>query len=338
VANDTDQTQGVINTCPSCGGALKAFASVCELCGHELAQVGANKTISDLVRRFDEIEAEAGRSGLRGSALGKEVVSRKARVIRDFPIPNSRADLQSLIYFIHPKVQDSIKPDPNAEDWRAKFSEVLGLAKNAYKGDAKTRAQFEDIERSLNTTLAGNLHLRAKRSPVVAIAVLAVIVLAVGGVVGTQYDKWKLKRCEDRDLEAAAKEKSRLEGVVGVVDALHKENKFLEANSALSKVKWEHQAECRTGDSDQARAAWDNRRKEMGAVLQQNESRMSADRKAEADGKKAEIEKAEAAQRAEIAKAEAAKRAEAERQAATKLTREVKQETSARKAATSKEF
>lgn len=328
MANESvDQKQGVINKCPSCGGPLKAFASVCELCGHELAQVSANRTISELVERFNQIEAEAERSGLRGSALEKEVIARKARVIRDFPIPNSREDLQSLIYFIHPKIQENIKPDPNAEDWRVKFGEVLNLAKNAYKGDAKTRAQFEEIERSLNTTLAGSIQIRAKRSPIIAIAVVAVMVLAIGGVIGTQYDKWKLKQCEDRDMEASAKEKSRLEVVLKQADALLKDRKFQDALSALNQLKWEYQAECKKTESDQMKTQWEEKRREMIALVQQGDSKLSADLKADADAKKAEIEKAEAE-----------KRAEAERQAAAKMGKEAKQESAARKAANAKEF
>ena len=339
MANDSsDNKQGVVNKCPSCGGALKAFVSVCESCGHELAQVGANRTISELVEKFNQIEDEAGRGGLRGRELEKEVVTRKARVIRDFPIPNSREDLQSLIYFIHPKVQQAIKPDPNAEDWRVKFGEVLSLAKNAYKGDAKTRAQFEDIERSLNTTLAGSIQVRAKRSPLIAITVVAVIVLVIGGVIGTQFDKWQLKQCEDRDVTASAKEKSRLETVAAQVNALHREQKFVDANSALQKMKWDYEAECRKPEASLARSQWEVKNREMADSLQQGESRMAIERKAEADEKKAGIEKADAAKRAEIAKVEGEKRAEAERKAVVKIVNEVKQESAARKSANSKEF
>ena len=46
-----NQKQGVINKCPSCGGALKAFASSCDLCGHELAGVGPNRTIAALAEK-----------------------------------------------------------------------------------------------------------------------------------------------------------------------------------------------------------------------------------------------------------------------------------------------
>ena len=46
------EQNGVVPKCPSCGGALKAFAARCELCGHELTGVGANRTVVDLVNNF----------------------------------------------------------------------------------------------------------------------------------------------------------------------------------------------------------------------------------------------------------------------------------------------
>ena len=330
MANESiNQKQGVINKCPSCGGPLKAFVSVCELCGHELAGVGANKTITELVLRFNEIEDEVSKSGVKGSTLEKEVVARKARIIRDFPIPNSREDLQSLIYFIHPKIQDSIKPDPNAEDWRVKFREVLNLAKNAYKGDAKTRAQFEDIERSLNTTLAGSIQTRVKRSPIWAIVVGTVVVVAIAGVIDSQMDKWKLKRCESEYAEGSVTEKNRLEGILRTSDSLHKEQKFSEALSALSQLKWEIQTECKKLESDLARAQWEEKRKETVELVQKSDSAASAQRKAE-------IDRVDAEKRAEEERKAAIKIAAEAKIAAAKVTAEAKQAISTRKAATDK--
>ncbi len=321
MANDSiSQKQGVINKCPNCGAPIKAFASVCEACDHELAGVGANKTITDLVQRFNEIEEEVAKTGAKGGSLEKEVVARKARVIRDFPIPNSREDLQSLIYFIQPKIQDSIKPDPNAEDWRVKFREVLNLAKNAYKGDAKTRADFEEIERSLNTTLAGSLQTRAKRSPLVAIAVVAVILLVIAGVVGSQMDKWKQKQCEEKYAVGSATEKARLETVLKQADAFHKEKKFADAQTSLNQLRWDYQEECKKPESDEAKVQWEEKRKEMVAVVQKSEAEAGAEKKAEAD------------------RAIADKRAEEEKQAAAENAVAAKQATTERKAATSKEW
>lgn len=330
-ADSIDQKRGVLNKCPSCGGPLKAFASVCELCGHELAEVGANKTIMELVKRFTEIESELDRSGLRGSNYEKELASRKARVIRDFPIPNSREDLQSLIYFIHPKIQDGLKPDPNAEDWRVKFSEVLSLAKNAYKGDAKTRTQFEEIERSLNTSLVGSLQTRAKRNPIVTIAVAGVILIALGGIGVAQYDKWKLKACEDRFVADSNVERTRLEGVLKEAMSMNSDGRFKDSSAAAEKLGWRLQAACKGADAAQAEALWDHKRNEMIALIQQTESKALAEKKVEND-------KIEAAKHAETKREEEKKRAMEESRVASKMASEAGRENAARKAAIKKEW
>lgn len=229
----------------------------------------ASKTISDLVDRFNGIEAEVDKAGLRGGNREKEIATRKAALIRDFPIPNSRADLQSLIYFIQPKIEDSLKPDPNAEDWRVKFREVLNLAKNAYKDDAATRVQFEEIERSLNTTLTGSLQTRVKRSPVVAVGVALVVILVIIGVVSTQIDKWKLKQCEERYAQGAAVEKTRLDGVVAAINIKLKEMKFPEAQASLHQLSWEYKESCKIDEAAQEKGKWEGKRKElMTAILQ----------------------------------------------------------------------
>lgn len=319
-ASSVNQKQGFINKCPSCGGALKAFVSTCELCGHELTGVTANRTITELVQKFNDIEAEMDRAGAQGAKRDKEVTARKSRVIRDFPIPNSREDLQSLIYFIHPKIQDNVKPDPNEEDWRVKFKEVLTLAKNAYKGDAKTRAEFEEIGRSLNTTLSGNLKTRAKRYPIVALGVGLVVVVAGIGLGSTQMDKWKLKQCEEKYTQGAGVERARLDSIVATVEAKLKERNFTVGLASLSQLRWAYQEACRLDEAKQEQARWEAKRTELTALIQKMES-------------------SELAQKSEAVNRELAqKRDDAERELAQQLTEKVKKASAEKKAATNKEW
>ena len=299
---------------------MKAFASICDLCGHELAGVTANRTIENLVDRFHQIEVEVNQAGIQGRDREKEIALRKARVIRDFPIPNSREDLQSLIYFIHPKIQDNIKPDPNAEDWRVKFREVLNLAKVAYKGDAKIRAQFEEIETSLNTTLSGSLQTQAKRYPVVALGVGLVMTLAVAGLGVSQYEKWKLKQCEAQYDKGAATEKSRLDSILLGVNAKLRDKSFTDALSSLNQLRWEYKASCREEDSKQEQVHWEEKRKEMLAIVQQSETKEEGQKRDDAN------------------RAEAQKRDEADRLLAEKISEKAKAASAARKAASDKEW
>lgn len=310
--NFPDANQGVINKCPGCGGPLKAFASRCELCGHELAGVRANKTVAGLVEKFNEAESQLTAAGMTGGKLEKELIARKGRIIRDFPIPNARDDLLSLIHFIHPRVQDNIKPDPNQEDWRVKFKEVLSLARNAYKGDAKVRAEFEELERGLNVTLSGALQGQVKRSPIMAIALAIVAVLAVGGIAMTQLDGLKKRQCEEQYEKGASGEKARLDGIVAALNAKQKNKNFAEARTLLGGLRWDYQETCKTDEAAKEKAAWDVRRKELESELQKAEvaDKASQDEAArrQAEEKRIAEEKALAAQLADKARAASSSR------------------------------
>lgn len=328
-----DQKQGVINKCPNCDGLLKAFASRCELCGHELAGVSASKTVTDLVQRFNGIEAALDAAGLQGSKREKELVARKGRLIRDFPVPNAREDLQSLIYFIHPKIQDNVKPDPNAEDWRVKFQEVLNLAKNAYRGDAKARAEFEAIESSLNISVSGVLKSRARRSPLIFIGLIVVAILCVVGFASTWVDGWKTKQCEEKYVHGAAAEKARLEGVSAAATAKLQANDYAAARAALDGLLWQYQEDCQSDDLARQKAAWEEKRQELLAQVDKAENAV-AEKQREAAQHEAELQRAEA-DRAQAQKQAVADRAEARRvaEAEGELGNKIRQRSAARQAA-----
>lgn len=318
MSNDgINQKQGVINKCPSCGGVLKAFATTCELCGHELAGVNANRTVTDLAQRFAEIEADVDRAGLTGRKRETEIDTRKGRLIRDFPIPNSREDLLSLIHFIHPKLQNNLKADPNAEDWRVKFKEVMALAKNAYKGDAKTRAEFEELERSLSTTISGDLKTSARRNPVLAIGLGVVAVAVVAGLASTQMDKRAQGQCIERYEKGAAAESARLEGIVAAISTKQKSGDFSQATADLATIHWNFKEEsCKQDSASQEASRWEARKKELAEQLQQ----------------------AQASAQQAVAAQEAQKKADADRQEAEKADEQAKEAASKRKAATNKEW
>lgn len=331
--SNIDQKQGVINKCPNCGGPLKAFAARCELCGHELAGVSASKTVTDLVQKFNGIEAALDAAGLHGSKRIKELVSRRGRIIRDFPIPNAREDLQSLIYYIVPKLQDDIKPDPNAEDWRAKFKEVLNLANNAYKGDAKVRAEFEEIERSLNVTVSGVLKGRAKRFPLLAAGVVAVAVLCVIGFASTQMDNWQQKQCEEKYATGALAEKARLEAISAAVTAKLQANDYAAAQASLNGLQWDYKESCKAEAALKEKVAWELQRDELHDRIQQAEravaekQREAAQR--EADQQRAEAEREAGQRRAVADRAETRRVAEAENE----LSDKIRQRSASRRAA-----
>lgn len=321
------QKAGSPNKCPSCGDALPAFASVCKSCGHELANVEVNRSLASLTQRFEEIEREIDGKGIVDRARQKAILERKAQVIRDFPIPNAREDLQQLLYFIQPKLLASVKPDPNVEDWRVKFAEVLNRARRAYRDDAKTLAEFEDLERSLQTTVTGDLALKAKRSPVVAI-LLGVCVLAALGVAGVlHHQKATSADCESAFEKGAVAERTRLDKLFAQVDAEIRGRSYTEAELHSGQLRWEFDASCRQDESAKSKALWDQKRAEIVALIKTGQGALEAETRA------AE-EKVAAARNEEQAKVAGQERAQAEKV----QKQEAKAATDARKASAESQF
>ena len=151
---------GDIKKCPSCGAPVESFNTKCTECGHEFRGIEASKTISTLFEKLDSIEKERETiklgvlTGLSGVLNGvsrqmqiEEIITRKkAALIRNFPIPNTREELLELLHFIHPKINNKASLDNNFNDWKARFNEIIGRAKFAYKNDKSMLAELQFYE------------------------------------------------------------------------------------------------------------------------------------------------------------------------------------------------
>lgn len=303
------------NKCPACRSPLPAMATKCEACGTELQAEAANKSVLTLAERFKLIEAELKKNGLSGSKLEAELKLRRGREIRDFPVPNGRADLLSLLHYIAPRL-DGANADPNIEEWRAKFREVTSLAKNSFKGDTKARAEVEEIERSAQVSMTGELKNRAKRSPVIAIVVVLVILVALGGLASVQMQKRKVAQCEEKYEQDATAEKARLDAIVVKAGNELKARNFADAKATASGLRWDLRPDCKQDAMSSMAAQWDQKRNELVDLISSEEAKLTAQKKA-AEEKLAADEKAAADKAAAAEAAAASKAATAVRKAAT---------------------
>lgn len=286
----TEQKKGSIHKCPSCGSQLGAFASSCVACGHEFTDVDANRSITALVERFEEIEREVDQKGIKGKNRLVAILEKKARVIRDFPVPNSREDLQQLMFFIQPKIVNSVQPDPNIEDWRVKFSEVLNRAKNAYRGDAAALVEFNRIEESIQTSVGQDLRIKAKRNPLFVTLLVAIVVIGGAVAVSSQLDGAKLRECEAAYTQSAQTEGSRLEKIEAGIDLDYKNKQYTQAAAGAGKLVWQlGDGGCKVDANRQARSFWDTKRTAMAALARQGVDGAAAEARAATEHQAAEV-------------------------------------------------
>ena len=145
----TQVKMGKIRKCPACGTSVNAFDTACSACRHEFSDIEASRTIQSLYEKLQAVDYAADAND------NDFVASRRAAIIRDYPIPNSRDELLELLYFIQPKLTDLSYDDPNYNDWSVKFSEVLMRAKSAYKNDSKKLVEIAEIEERGQLTKVG---------------------------------------------------------------------------------------------------------------------------------------------------------------------------------------
>lgn len=328
------------------------MATKCEACGTEIQPESANKSVLSMADRFKAIEAELKESGLTGTKLDAEIKLRRSREIRDFPVPNGRADLLSLLHYIAPRL-DGTNFDPNIEDWRSKFREVTSLAKNSLKNDSKLRGEVEEIERSVQISMAGELKNRAKRSPIIAAIVGLVILAVLGGLVSVQLQKRAHAQCEEKYDQDAKSETIRLNGIFTRAITELKVGAYAEALASSSDLRWSILPDCKQVAASTMAAQWDQKRNELVNLVSAEEAKAVAERKVAeekaaaerqaaeekaAASEKAAEEKAAADEKAAAEKTAANERAAAEKEARKKAAAASKAATSARKAATDKEF
>ena len=271
--------------CPSCRSPLVAMSTKCESCGLEIKSDAPNRTVQVISDYFQSLESQLVEEGLTGGALESELIARKGRYIRDMGVPNSREDLLSLLHYIAPRL-DTVSPDPNIEDWRSKFREVTNLAKRSFKNDVKARTEVEDIERSVQVSMVGTLKGRAKRSPIIAIAVGIVTLFVFGGLISVQLQKHdaaqNLGQCESAYEKDAVTEKLRLEGLLSKATSEIKSADYESAIATISGISWDLKPECKQDIVAEKVKQWEQKRQDLEKLATSGKQNMTNQKKEEA--------------------------------------------------------
>jgi hypothetical protein len=256
--------------CSSCGAKLSAFSSSCEACGFEFVNDNSNSSIINLVNRLEEIDKEVDAQGFNGKKREREVNLRRARVIRDFPVPNVRADLQQLIYFIQPKLMEAIKPDPNIQEWRAKFMEVLNRAKKAYENDHSALDEFSRLEDSLAISLGDSIQFKAKRNPLFVSLLLGIVILCLIGIVNWWLNKSAEQSCLNKYTQESNLEKNRIEKLYSSALEASQNKNYSNALMVLNQVHWDlPDGACNVDENQKEKGLWEEKRKRESSQIQE---------------------------------------------------------------------
>jgi hypothetical protein len=286
------------------------MATKCESCGLEIKSDTPNRTVQTISEHFQSLESQLVEEGLTGGVLNSELIARKGRYIRDMGVPNSREDLLSLLHYIAPRL-DAVSPDPNIEDWRSKFKEVVNLAKRSFKNDVKARTEVEDIERSVQVSMVGTLKGRAKRSPIIAIAAGIVTLFVFGGLISVQLQKHddaqSLGQCEEAYEKDAAAEKARLEELLSKATSELKNSDHDSALTTISGISWDLKPECKQDAVAEKVKQWEQKRHDLEKLASSGKQTVINQKKEEAEAlatqKKEDIEALAAKEKASAVKA-----------------------------------
>ncbi len=100
---------GEIHKCPNCGDTIDAYESVCETCGYEIRGRVATSVAHELVIKLEKIDN----------------VQKKAELIQNFYIPNTKEDIYEFIILASSNIKVG---GENARAWFAKLEQAYQKA------------------------------------------------------------------------------------------------------------------------------------------------------------------------------------------------------------------
>ena len=164
--------QGTVRKCPACGALVQQMQIKCPECGYEFRDVEACSSTQELLRKLDEIEAESQTKGVKV----KLKTSRKAEVIKNWPVPNTKEDLIEMLTLCNAnRKYDSEEDDSLESAWDSKLSQVLAKAKILFADDPDGQAIIQEIE-------AGNAKESKRKRYTLIVCVVLLIIIYVWGI------------------------------------------------------------------------------------------------------------------------------------------------------------
>ena len=113
--NRKEEWAGKIMKCPSCGENIPSFTAVCPTCGHEFRGTNSTNSVKELATKLEKATTD----------------TRRADLIRTFPIPNTREDILEFMILASTNIENSFQADIS-EAWSVKFEQAYEKSKVLY--------------------------------------------------------------------------------------------------------------------------------------------------------------------------------------------------------------
>lgn len=153
--------EGEIHKCPNCGGILNSFNSVCSMCGYEVRGAKAVNSVQELAQKLEALEEKRVLDNSVGNIVGgfvKKIAGmdrldpideQKITLIRNFPIPNTKEDIQEFIVLASSNM--SIEPYGSKKEieaqkaliaaWEVKYKQANQKAKMLFGFSFDTKGE-----------------------------------------------------------------------------------------------------------------------------------------------------------------------------------------------------
>jgi predicted nucleic acid-binding Zn ribbon protein len=153
---------GNIKTCPACGASIKSLDLLCKDCGHEFTNTNANTTIKNLELKIEterakyikkNSEAEGG-DDWAGEKFNEEELP---RILKNYPIPNTKEDLFEVLSFMSSKVISSTNSEnEEINAYQAKALEIITKLQFIPNIEPNILERVKEIEEKMKKVKAKN--------------------------------------------------------------------------------------------------------------------------------------------------------------------------------------
>lgn len=153
-----------LHKCPQCGEVLNAFVAKCPSCGYELR---GSQTLS----RVRELEDALG---------GMESSEKRAELIRNFYIPNTKEDIYEFFILATSNLKAG---DVCSDAWTAKLEQAYSKARLVFNDNDELQrltATYNRLMRRQPLVIAGKAIARSHALRVICLGAAGVFLIAVG--------------------------------------------------------------------------------------------------------------------------------------------------------------